>query len=260
MKKNMTTNITLAAALAFSLTTWGGLAQAQEAAPAPLAAEAKPEAKPDHEVTYNLALTSDYRYRGVSQTRLKPALQGGADYTYNPSGLYAGVWLSTIKWTKDAGGDGDVEMDIYGGKRGELAKDISYDVGGLGYVYPSNGLNPSANTFELYGQLAFGPFYAKYSHSLSNLFAAPDSKNSAYLDLGFNHDVYAGYVLNLHVGHQNVKNNGDFSYSDYKVGVTKDFGFATVALAAVYANTDAYVGRGKNLGKTGAVLTVTKTF
>ncbi len=260
MKKNMTTNITLATALAFSLITWGGFAQAQEATPAPAPAEAKPEAKPEHELSYNLALTSDYRYRGLSQSRLNPALQGGADYTHNPSGLYAGVWLSTIKWTKDAGGDGDVEMDFYGGKRGEIAKDISYDVGGLGYVYPSNGLDPSANTFELYGQLGFGPFYAKYSHSVTNLFAAPDSKNSGYLDLGFNNEVYAGYVLNLHVGHQNVKNNGDFSYTDYKVGFTKDVGFATVALAAVYANTDAYIGKGKNLGKTGAVLTLTKTF
>ncbi len=59
---------------------------------------------------------------------------------------------------------------------------------------------------------------------------------------------------------QSVKNNGAASYSDYKVGVTKDFGVVSVALAAVRANTDAYVGNGKNLAKTGAVLTISKIF
>jgi len=61
------------------------------------------DAKPDNEVSFNIAGVTDYRYRGLSQTRLKPALQGGADYVNNPSGFYAGTWLSTIKWTKDAG-------------------------------------------------------------------------------------------------------------------------------------------------------------
>ena len=111
------------------------------------------EQKPDNEVSFNAAVTSDYRYRGISQSRLDPALQGGADYTHNPTGLYAGTWLSTIKWTKDLGGSGDVEWDLYGGKRGNLTSDITYDVGGLYYFYPSNGLHPNANTFELYGQL-----------------------------------------------------------------------------------------------------------
>lgn len=76
------------------------------------------EVKPNNETSFNAAVTSDYRYRGISQTRLKPALQGGADYVNNPSGLYAGAWGSSIKWTKDAGGDGNVELDLYGGKRG----------------------------------------------------------------------------------------------------------------------------------------------
>ncbi len=134
-------------------------------------------------------------------------------------------------------------------------------MGGLYYFYPSNSLPVNANTFELYGQISAGPFSVKYSHSTTNLFGTPDSKNSGYLDASFNYDVYDGYTLNLHVGHQNVKNNGALSYSDYKVGVTKDFGFASVSLAAIYADTEAYVApNGKNLAKTSAVLTITKTF
>nr|WP_090187337.1 MULTISPECIES: TorF family putative porin [unclassified Duganella] len=246
----MAKNLTLIAALTLA---FASMAQAQEAAPAP-------EAKPDNEVSFNAAVVSDYRYRGISQTRLKPALQVGADYVNNPTGFYAGTWATNIKWIKDGGGDGDVELDIYGGKRGAITDLVSYDVGGLYYYYPSNKLSTSANTFELYGQISVGPASLKYSHSTTNLFGTADSKNSGYIDAQLNQEIADGFVLNLHVGRQNVKNNGAVSYTDYKVGVTKDFGVVSVGLAAVYADTDAYVGNGKNLGKKGAVLTISKIF
>ena len=243
------TKLRLAAALALAMATLGATQARAE------------DKKPDDEVSFNAAVTSDYRYRGLSQTRLKPAVQGGADYTNNPTGLYLGTWLSTIKWTKDLGGDGNLEWDIYGGKRGEIVPGVSYDVGGLYYYYPSNDLHPNANTFELYGQVGYGPAYAKYSVSTTNLFGTADSKHSGYLDLGANLEAAEGLVVNLHVGHQSVKNNGAFAYTDYKVGVTKDFGICSVALAVIYADTKAYVSpEGKNLGKTAAVLSVSKTF
>ena len=215
----------------------------------------------EHQVSYNAAITSDYRYRGLSQTRLDPALQGGVDYVHGPTGLYVGTWLSTIKWTKDLGGDGNIEWDIYGGKRGQLTADLSYDVGGLYYYYPDNGLNPRANTFELYGRLGFGPAYVKYSHATTNLFGTADSKRSGYLDVGADVDAGKGFIVNLHVGRQRVENNSAFSYTDYKLGVTKDFGVATLSLAWIKANTDAYLSpEGKNHGKSAAVLTLSKTF
>jgi uncharacterized protein (TIGR02001 family) len=70
--------------------------------------------------------------------------------------------------------------------RPDQRRTISYDVGGLYYWYPSNDLNPNANTFELYGQVGYGPAYIKYSHSTTNLFGTADSKQSGYLDLGAN--------------------------------------------------------------------------
>src|SRR5471032_795657 len=200
------------------------------------AEDAAPAAKPDNETSFNAAVVSDYRYRGISQTRLKPALQGGFDYTNNPTGFYAGTWLSTIKWTKDAGGSGDIEWDIYAGKRGQVTADVSYDVGVLTYVYPSNDLShvsglANANTTEVYGQLGYGPAYIKYSHAVTNLFGFVDSKNSGYLDLAANPDLGNGIVLNLHAGRQRVANNGAASYTDYKIGVTHDFGIVTGAIA-----------------------------
>lgn len=196
-------------------------------------------------------------------------MQGGADYKNNPTGFYAGTWLSTTKWTKDAGGSGDVEWDLYAGKRGEIVKDISYDVGLLTYVYPSNGLDniagfADANTTEIYGQLGFGPAYLKYSHSVTNLFGLVDSKNSSYLDVGANIDVSNGYTINLHAGHQKVKNNSAASYSDWKVGVTKDFGVVALAIAAFGTDADktAYASpvNGKFMGKTALIISVSKTF
>lgn len=219
--------------------------------------------KPDNEYTFNAALSSDYRFRGVSQSRLQPALSVGADYVNNPTGFYLGTWASTIKWTKDAGGGGDVEIDIYGGKKGEIVKDVSYDVGVLQYLYPSNGLSPKAETTEIYGQVGYGPAYAKYSYGVTNIFGFADSKRSGYLDLGANIDVAEGTQVNLHLGYQSVRNNSDFAYTDYKVGVTKDFGWASVSGAIIGTNNSNYVGPApdlKNLGKTALVVAISKTF
>jgi uncharacterized protein (TIGR02001 family) len=95
------------------------------------------------------------------------------------------------------------------------------------------------------------------------LFGFADSKNSGYLDIGANFDVENGFTINLHAGHQTVKNSSAFSYTDWKVGVTKDFGVLTGALAVIGTNTSNYVGPApdsKNLGKTALVLSISKTF
>ena len=246
--KNLTTKLSFAAALTLTLATTGApIAQAQEAAPV-------------HAVSFNATLTSEYRYRGISQSRLNPAIQGGVDYTHNPTGFYIGTWASSIKWIEQAGGDGKVELDIYGGKRGEIAPGLSYDVGYLRYLYPSDKLAVNADTSEVYGQLSYGPGYIKYSHSTTNLFGFSDSKNSGYLDISANFDVATGLMLNLHVGRQRVAHNSGASYNDYKIGLTKDLGFASVSAAVYSADTDAYVVNGKDLAKTRAVVAISKTF
>jgi uncharacterized protein (TIGR02001 family) len=223
----------------------------------------------DNATSFNAALASDYRYRGISQTRLQPALQGGYDFSNTPTGLYVGTWLSTITWAKDAGGGGIIEWDIYGGVKGELAKDVSYDDGLLTYVYPSNELAHvagfvNANTTEVYGQIGYGPAYAKYSQAFTNLFGFVDSKGSGYFDIGANIEAGNGLVVNLHAGRQNVKHNSAAGYTDWKVGVTKDFGVVSASLAVIgtNANESAYTSpaNGKFLGKAALVAIVSKTF
>jgi uncharacterized protein (TIGR02001 family) len=252
-------NILLASALLCALMS--NVARAEDAA-------AAPAAKPDNEVAFNLGVTTDYRYRGISQTNLDPAIQGGADYTNNPTGFYAGTWLSTIKWTKDVSGTGDVEWDLYAGKRGDIMADTSYDVGVLSYVYPSNGMSSipgfvSANTTEFYGQLTYKLLNVKYSQSVTDLFGTPDSKNSMYVDVFSNIDLADGYSLALHAGHQKASNNSIASYTDWKIGVSKDMFGVNWALAAIgtNANKSFYVTpSGSFTGKTALVLTVLKTF
>jgi uncharacterized protein (TIGR02001 family) len=226
---------------------------------------AEPAASP---VSFNAAITSDYRYRGISQTRLQPALQGGVDYVH-AAGWYVGTWASTIKFARDAGGDGDVEIDLYAGKRGELSPGLSYDVGVLRYFYPDNGLGQvagfvNANTTEVYAQLGYGPAYVKYSHATTNLFGFVDSDGSGYLDIGANLDTGNGLTVQLHAGRQRVDNNAAADYTDWKIGLSRGFGFATVALAYVGTNASksAYASpkNGKFTGRDALQLTISRTF
>ena len=211
------------------------------------------------QLAFNAGVFSDYRYRGISQTRLKPAVQAGVDYA--AGGLYVGAWASSIKWIKDAGGNANAEIDLYGGYKGDIVEDsLTFDVGVLTYQYPSNNLATKAETTEIYGALTFGPATLKYSHSVSNLFGFADSKNSGYVDLSATFDV-GGISVVPHVGYQKVSNNGNYSYTDYSLTVSKDFSGLVVSAAAIGTNTKklggspAYVSpQGKDLGKAGLVV------
>ena len=221
------------------------------------------EPAPADPLSFNIGAVSEYRYRGISQSRLKPALQGGIDYAYS-SGFYIGTWASTIKWVKDAGGDGSVEIDVYGGYKTEIAPGLTADVGVLQYYYPSNKLSTSANTFEVYGALSYGPVTAKYSHGTTNLFGVPDSKNSGYLDVSANFDIGDGMTLTPHVGHQTVKHTSVASYTDYSLTLAKDISGVVVSAAIVGTDADkgfyASPANGKFMGKTTLVVGLKKTF
>ncbi|MBC5782508.1 hypothetical protein H8N03_06100 [Ramlibacter sp. USB13] len=240
--------------------------------------------QPDYTLSANVGVVSDYRYRGISQTRLKPALQGGADFAHK-SGFYVGTWLSTIKWIEDTGDiaprtnvDGPVEWDIYGGYK-FTAGPVGFDVGVLQYWYPGNslsdagggGLYKNANTTELYIAGTYGPATLKYSHALTNLFGNynftdnQDTKGSGYLDLSATFELpWYGLTLTPHVGHQRVRNLGVASYTDWSLALGKDFGngfSASLAYVDTDADTSFYASpvNGKFMGKGGAVVGVKYT-
>lgn len=191
-------------------------------------------------VSSNVALTSDYVFRGVSQTHREPAIQGGFDVS-TEGGAYFGTWGSSISWLSDLGGiSSDVEIDGYAGYRGNFSDSVAYDIGAIYYWYPGSfpdGFN-SADTAELYFGITAGVFGLKYSYAVTDLFGYADSDGSGYLDASINWRFADSWTLNLHGGKQWIENNEDFEYVDWKVGISKvwDNGFS---LAAAYVDTDA---------------------
>ncbi len=171
------------------------------------------------ELSANLSLTSNYKYRGIDQSDNKPAIQGGFDW--ESGGFYVGNWNSSIGFT-DAG----IEMDVYGGYKGEVAG-FGYDVGLLYYAYPGFS---DGNTTELYGGLSFGPVTVKYSHTVSSKwFGSEKGRGNGYFDVAADFELGGSLTLNTHVGYSRFtskwKNeNGLPNYVDYLVGITYDLG------------------------------------
>lgn len=82
-------------------------------------------------VSGNVALTTDYAFRGISQTDESPAIQGGFDLS-TMGGFYAGTWASNINFGT---GGANMELDVYGGYK-FAAGPVNFDVGIIGYLYP----------------------------------------------------------------------------------------------------------------------------
>lgn len=248
---------------------------------------------PDWTVAGNFSINSDYRFRGFTQTNYGPALQGGIDLTHK-SGLYLGNWNSNVKDALYNGGS--LEMDLYGGYKGELMPGLGFDVGAIYYAYPKSGdstgviasPNPAlkVSNSEVYFGLTYGPVSGKLYYAVSDyfktatMFSAPNStKGTTYLDLSYSTEV-AGLSVGAHVGVLSLKNHNQAalvqaadaggtalpsSVTDYKLSVGKDIGSGYVLTAAAvgtskkgYFTTD--LGGARSAGKGALVLSLGKTF
>ena len=207
----------------------------------------------------NLSLTSNYKYRGqdqdTSKTRaVKPALQGGFDYAFGESGWYVGNWNSSVNWLPG----NSIEMDLYGGYKFKAGA-LDWDLGALTYLYPGN---TSGNTTELYAATTWGPLTAKYSRVVSSKwFGVPGGKGTGYFEVNAEMEVASGITLVGHVGATQfsggAKDNGAVNYSDYKLGVGFDLGSG-------FSLEGAYVGATKksdwgDINKSRLLLTLSKS-
>lgn len=224
-----------------------------------------------HSFSANVGVTTDYMFRGVSQSQHDPAIQGGVDYSH-ASGLYAGAWASTVQWVDDGNykDDNFMELDLYGGYKGAFSADLGYDLGIITYYYPGDKVTgaTSPDTTEVYAGLSWKTVSLKYSHVVSDHFvgwtttSGGKTKGSYYVDLSGTYDLGNGWGLLGHVGYQDVKDNSDASYTDWKVGVSKDVGFGTVTLAYTDTNADkaAYTWAGEKVAEGRLALSFLKTF
>jgi uncharacterized protein (TIGR02001 family) len=217
-----------------------------------------------------LALTSDYVFRGISQTGQEPALQGGVEFVH-ASGFYAGAWGSNVGWLSDLSTDearisSSVEVDVYGGYRGKFGERVTFDTGLYTYYYPGDYPHGFVRpyTTEAFFGIGVGVFALKYWHSLTNLYGFADSHGSGYLDAAVNVPFATTWVFNAHAGHQRVRGISAASYTDWKLGVTYNFSAGwSLALAYVDTNADRSVytnPHGDFLARGTGVATLTKTF
>jgi uncharacterized protein (TIGR02001 family) len=210
--------------------------EATPAAEAPATADtaaAAPAEAPASNLTWNLSVTSDYVFRGISQSNRKPALQGGFDYSFGDSGFYAGTWGSNIDF-QDRNGP-DVEIDFYTGWNHDISDKWNGDISVIRYTY--YGARPvygSVDYNEFIGKLAWNKMltltvgyandYANYGYS------------SLYTGLDGSWDVGNGFTFNAGVGHTSFgQSNG--SYNDWLLGVSKQFGPVQATLNYFDTNT-----------------------
>jgi len=274
-------------ALSTSLLMAASVAQAQSAPAAPT---------PEWTVAGNASLNSDYRFRGFTQTNYGAALQGGIDVAHR-SGLYLGNWNSNV--AQDLYNGASLEMDFYGGFKGEVAPGLGYDIGAIYYYYPQSGVDRAGitqsnnltyadkkiNNQEVYFGLSYGALSAKLYYATGDYFKTAylaggnlqSTKGTTYFDLSYTREI-EGLILGAHYGVLTMKNHDQFTMSadvgadtlpktvgDYKLSIGKDIG-------AGYVLTGAYVGTTKKgyfatdlgaataAGKSSVVVSVAKTF
>lgn len=227
--------------------------------------------EPPYSLSANVAITTDYIFRGISQTDESAAIQGGFDgsYSLTPVDLYAGVWASNVDFND--GDEAQTEFDLYGGFTGTLplGQGVTWDAGILYYLYP--GASSELNYEFIEG-------YAGLGYTFSEAALAPEVGVKVY----YTGDYFAGsgegiYVngsgnlslpydlgLGLHVGYQSIDDREAFgapSYWDWSVTVSKEVLGVNLALGYVDTslNKDECFG-GSSLCEARAVFTASKKF
>lgn len=211
-------------------------------------------------------LVSDYRFRGISQTDRRPAVQGTFTVSHS-SGFYATVWGSSIDDYVAAGSDQEIDLVFGWSKTFESSTKI--DVGVLYYYYPGSGgantdfVEPYASVSHTFGPVT-GKLSAAYAPAQSALTIGAGDEDNLYVA----GDVSAAIPntpisVTGHVGHSfgpSYLTIGD-EYTDWSVGVSATFKVLTVGVSYVDTDKDAFnAANGRNISKGGVVASVGVAF
>ena len=227
-------------------------------------AMAQDEPTPEITVTGNAAVVTDYRFRGISQTNKKFALQGGITVSH-ASGFYASLWGSSIDEYVAAGSD--QELDLIGGYSTTVGA-ATIDVGVLYYSYPGNA-GQNTDFFEPYASVkgTFGPATAKltvnYAPKAKALSVGNGKEDSLYVGGDLSASVPNTPIgVSAHLGHSfgpSYLTIGD-EYTDWNIGATYTWNHLTFGVSYVDTDKSSYTAAGHNISKAGVVGSLTASF
>jgi len=190
------------------------------------------------DVSSNVSASSNYLFRGVTQTDGAAAVQGGLDYEH-ASGFYVGGWGSNVDF-----GDGtSYELDLYAGFSG-FVEELGYDVGYVYYAYPDA---PNSIDFgELYGEVSYGIAAIGLAYTINSdtsgdgVFVQGDAYYYASVGVPLEDSYSAGVTLGYYDFADDGKTSvGEASYSHVAANVTKDAGnFGSFSVNVEYADID----------------------
>lgn len=176
----------------------------------------------------NVALTSDYRFRGVTLSDSSFAVQGGLDLSHS-SGFYVGTWASSLDETTV--GYGSTEVDLYGGWSGDLTDGFSADVGVIGYLYPDAGP----------GDFDYVEFYGSLSFSLGPVSVTPGIAYAPDQDsLGGTDNLYLYGDISVGIPNTPITLNGHLGYTEGFLTFTNDSTAVDWSISADLALNDTF--------------------
>ncbi|MDX1901410.1 MAG: TorF family putative porin [Gammaproteobacteria bacterium] len=195
---------------------------------------ATPAAVPEavNPLTGTFDITSNYVFRGISNSNNLPAVQGGLTYTFHSTGIYFNIWGSNVNFADPQGNTATLEFDAIAGIANSIGEHFSYDINFDRYNYPKT----ASSYYEAIANAKWYFVTAQIGFS-SNVFGYHG--NGTYYNLGVNYDVPPDYAFGLDnvnvkggVGHYSLpKSKGLSSYNDYLVQVSKGIGIYNLAVA-----------------------------
>jgi uncharacterized protein (TIGR02001 family) len=216
------------------------------------------------------AITSDYVFRGLSQTDEDPAVQASFEYKH-PVGFYAGVWGSSVD---DSISEGNVELDLYAGFKKELAENLTYDLSVIYYWYPGDGRDPEKDYVEAHIGLSYAFAKVPLEPNLGVGFNySPDyygeDGNAYYVSGTLKLTLPYQFGLGFELGYQYVEGDkttgnglgldgGDgYDYLFWRIGVSKEVLGFNLDLSYYDTNESQYFGK---IGDDRVVFTISRSF
>jgi len=178
----------------------------------------------------NIGVTSNYVFRGVTQTGGEAAVQGGLDYAHE-SGLYVGTWTSNVDFA------GNTELDVYGGFSGSAGEndEFGYDVGVIGYLYPE--ADGDANFAEVYLGLSYEMFSAGVAYTfMSEIDDDYFTDGDVFFYVAGGFDLADDFSVGLTVGYYlfDYSSDGDYIYG--QLDLTKSTGMGDFTFSVSLAD------------------------